>query len=79
MALTENQEKQLKKMPKIETKIRKSKDGKYIINKTVITHIRPVEYYEAIMKDEPARKKEEDAVEDEEFFEKEGKDLAEQE
>ena len=35
--------------PIIETSIGKSKDGKYIIHKTIITDIKPVKYYEKIM------------------------------
>ena len=35
--------------PILETHITKSKDGKYIIHKTVITDIKPVKYYEKIM------------------------------
>lgn len=32
-------------MPIIETKLSKSKDGKYVIHKTIITDIRAAEYY----------------------------------
>jgi hypothetical protein len=39
----------LKKMPYIETRIEKSKDGKFVIHKTTITHVRPVAYYEAML------------------------------
>jgi hypothetical protein len=51
MVLTKNQEKQVKKMPLIETQVAKSRDGKYLIHKTVITHIRPMSYYQAILND----------------------------
>ncbi len=47
--LTTKQEKNVKKMPYIETKFEKSKDGKYLIHKTIITTIRPIGYYEAIV------------------------------
>ena len=47
--LTTNKEEQLKDMPIIRTTITKSKDMKHIIHKTVITDIKPVRYYEAIM------------------------------
>ena len=40
--------KQITKMPIVETFIRKSKDGKYIIHKTVITDIKPKNYYEKV-------------------------------
>jgi len=39
----------LKNMPLIETQIKKSKDGKYMVHKTVITDIKPTTYYERIM------------------------------
>ncbi|RME52383.1 hypothetical protein D6783_04640 [Candidatus Woesearchaeota archaeon] len=49
MALTKKKENQLRKMPLIETQLRKSKDGKYLIHRTSITHIRPITYYQAIL------------------------------
>jgi len=49
MGLTAKKEEQLKKMPNIETRVRKSKDGKYLIHQTVITHVKPVGYYDAIL------------------------------
>lgn len=54
MVLTEKQEKQVKKMPTIESQLRKSKDGKYLIHRTVITHIRPLAYYKAILEEKEA-------------------------
>ncbi len=51
MGLTNKREEQIKKMPYIETKVEKSKDGKYVINRTTITHIRPIEYYQAVLDD----------------------------
>ncbi len=50
MIIGEKKLKQLKKMPYIETQVSKSKDGKWIINKTTITSIKPVEYFETILK-----------------------------
>jgi hypothetical protein len=50
--LTTNREEQLKEMPKIKTIITKSRDGKYMLHKTVITDIKPVGYYETIMASE---------------------------
>ena len=44
----------LRKMPLIETKVRKSKDGSYMINQTTITSIKPVEYYQAVLESEPS-------------------------
>ncbi|MBT5022272.1 hypothetical protein HON01_05595 [Candidatus Woesearchaeota archaeon] len=49
MVLTKKKEERLKRMPNIETRLRKSKDGKYLINQTIITHVRPLDYYEAIL------------------------------
>lgn len=40
---------QKRNVPLIETHISKSKDGKYIIHKTVITDIKPVAYYEKVL------------------------------
>jgi hypothetical protein len=39
------------KGPVVETKIRKSKDGQWIIHQTVITDIKPVAYYREVLKD----------------------------
>ncbi len=49
--LTENKIKQLTKMPIIETKIVKSKDGKYVIHKTEIVDIKPVEYWDKVLEE----------------------------
>ncbi|MBD3209131.1 hypothetical protein GF367_01800 [Candidatus Woesearchaeota archaeon] len=49
MGLTNKKEEQLKKMPKIETKLSKSNDGKFVIHQTIITHVRPVTYYQAVL------------------------------
>jgi hypothetical protein len=57
----------LRKMPTIETIVRKSKDGHYIIHKTVITSIRPVEYYMAVL--ETDLDSEEEIVVEEEHLE----------
>ena len=57
----------LRRMPTIETFVKKSKDGQYIINKTVITSIRPVAYYMAIIESEIEH--EEEIVVEEEHLE----------
>ena len=44
-----NQEIQ-KKHPIIETSIRKSKDGKWLIYKTIITDIKPIAYFKKVLK-----------------------------
>ena len=50
----------LRKMPLIETSVRKSKDGSYLINKTTITSIKPVEYYQAVLDSEAQVESEEE-------------------
>jgi len=42
----------LKQMPNIETRVSKSKDGKWIINKTTITSIKPTQYFQAVISNE---------------------------
>lgn len=59
MGLTNKKEEQLKAMPQIESRISKSKDGKFLIHQTIITHIKPSAYYEAVLNAEFA----EEAVE----------------
>ena len=49
MGLTNKREEQLKKMPLVESKISKSKDGRFMIHRTVITDLKPVEYYKVVM------------------------------
>lgn len=49
MGLSNAKEEQLRKQPIMESFIRKSADGKFIVHKTVITHIKPVAYYEAVL------------------------------
>ena len=52
MVFTQKKEEQLRKMPAMEAKVLKSKDGKYVIHKTIITTIRPVEYYKKVLSNE---------------------------
>ena len=49
MGLTNKREELLKRMPVIENRILKSKDGKYIVHKTIITDIKPYAYYKTLM------------------------------
>lgn len=53
MGLTDKKEEQLKNMPVIESRVFKSKDGKFVVHKTVITSIKPSSYYEAVLQNEP--------------------------
>jgi hypothetical protein len=39
----------LKKMPLIKTRIRRIKDSNLILHQTIISDIKPIEYYEAIV------------------------------
>jgi len=47
--LSKSKIKQLMKQPIIETRIGKSRDGKFMIVKTIITDIKPVLYYEKVL------------------------------
>lgn len=49
MGLTYAKEEQLRKQPIMESFVRKSEDGRFIVNKTVITTIKPVAYYQAVL------------------------------
>lgn len=49
MGLTNKKEDELKKMPKVEFQAHRSKDGKYIVHRTVFTDIKPVAYYEKVL------------------------------
>jgi len=41
-----------KNEPIIETQISKSRDGRWVIHKTIITDIKPVTYFEQVLKSE---------------------------
>ncbi|NOZ80739.1 MAG: hypothetical protein GXP63_03625 [DPANN group archaeon] len=49
MGLTYKKEKQLSKMPIVQSRISRSEDGRFLIHKTIFTDIKPIEYYEAVM------------------------------
>lgn len=49
MGLTNKREELLKEMPAIKCSVSKSKDGKWVMHKTTITHIKPAKYYEAVL------------------------------
>ena len=49
MGLSNRKEQQLKKMPIIQSRIKASRNGRYIIQQTVITNVKPIEYYNAIL------------------------------
>lgn len=45
--------------PVVQTHVEKSKDGKYILHKTVITDIKPVNYFHKVLMSEAREKAEE--------------------
>jgi hypothetical protein len=49
MDLTKKKIEQLKKMPLMQTKIRRLKDSNLILHQTIISDLRPIEYYEAVV------------------------------
>jgi len=49
MGLTYKKEAQLRKMPIIQNRLFKSKSGKLIVHQTIITHVKPVAYYQTIL------------------------------
>jgi len=49
MGLSNKKEDQLRNMPIIRSSVGKSKDGKYIVQRTTITNIKPTAYYEAVL------------------------------
>jgi hypothetical protein len=48
MGLTNTKEDQLRKMPIVQARVFKSKNGKFLVHKTVITDIKPLEYYKVV-------------------------------
>ena len=53
MEFSEKRLEQIKNMPIVESKVLKSKDGKFVIHKTIITDIKAVKYYEAVLEKTP--------------------------
>lgn len=49
MELSTKKIEHLKKMPLIKTRIRRIKDSNLILHQTIISDIKPIEYYEAIV------------------------------
>jgi len=52
MTLTEKQEKQFKNMPIVKSVVFKSEDGKFVVHRTTLTDIKPVKYYDEVLKAE---------------------------
>lgn len=61
MGLSNAKEEQLRKQPILQSFVRKSEDGRYIVSKTVITSIKPVQYFEKVMSSEAMLEEEEEA------------------
>ncbi|MDP2750380.1 MAG: hypothetical protein Q8O89_06115 [Nanoarchaeota archaeon] len=47
--LSETKIEQLNKQPIIETAIRRSENGLFVIHRTIITDIKPIKYYEKVL------------------------------
>ena len=49
MEISEKKIEQLNKQPIVETNIKRSEDGKWVVHKTTITDIKPVAYLKKIL------------------------------
>ncbi len=47
--ISEKKAEQLNRQPIVETSISKSKDGQWVIHRTVVTDIKPVSYFEKVL------------------------------
>jgi hypothetical protein len=74
MGLSNKKEEELRRMPRIQNKIKASRNGRYIIQQTVITSIKPIEYYNAILAN--TVKVTDEPIGDDELMIEEGADLA---
>jgi hypothetical protein len=50
--LGEKKLEQLRRMPLIESKVFKTPDDRWIVHRTIISQVKPVEYYKAILENE---------------------------
>ena len=53
---SDKKKEQLNTMPIIESRISKSKDGQFVIHRTIITDIKPINYYKAVLEKAPEEK-----------------------
>ena len=74
MGLSNKKEEELRRMPRIQNKIKASRNGRYIIQQTVITSIKPIEYYNAILAN--TVKVTDEPIGDEELMMEDGAELA---
>ena len=49
MGLSNKKEQQLRQMPLIQSRVKTSRNGRFVIQQTVITSVKPIEYYRAIV------------------------------
>jgi hypothetical protein len=74
MGLSSKKEEQLRRMPLVQSRIKASRNGRYIIQQTVITSIKPIEYYNAILAN--TVKVTDEPLGDDELMIEDGKELA---
>jgi hypothetical protein len=74
MGLSNKKEQQLRQMPIIQNRIKTSKNGRYMIQQTVITSVKPIEYYKAVLAN--TAKVTEEPLKDEELMIEEGEEIA---
>ena len=75
MGLTNKREGHLKKMPIVESKITTSRNGRFLIHRTIITHIMPTDYYRAVLSNAVKATEEELTDEDISRIIKEGREF----
>ena len=49
MGLSDKKEKQIKRMPRIETRVEKLPGKNLLVHRTIITDIKPIAYYNAVI------------------------------
>jgi hypothetical protein len=74
MGLSNKKEEQLRSMPVIQSRLKTSKNGRYIIQQTVITSVKPIEYYKAVLAN--TVKVTEEPLEEDELMIEEGSEIA---
>lgn len=50
MGLSNRKEEQLRKMPQVQSRVFKSQDGRFIVHRTTLTDIKPVGYYDKVVR-----------------------------
>ena len=73
MGLTNKKEEQLRQMPIIQNRIKTSKNGRFMIQQTIITSVKPIEYYRAVLAN--SVKVSEEPLEDDELMIEEGSEI----